>query len=297
MSTTEGETRQGINAVDQAAAAQAAEAETSARAQGWVPKEDFRGDQTKWVGAGEFLEIQERRGVTTTRLRTDLDSVKQQNATLQAQLRAQQAALDALQETVVETKTTDLTATESDLTAQIKAARTANDFDKEEELRDKREEVRRQKARLTVDKSGGTAQAGGEVKDPTKSPEFQEFLKDNPWFETDRVMAAAAVATLAQLNAEGKTKDLTPTQRFALAAEETKKRFGIIGAKAGAQKMEGSRGGGDAGGGDGTDKAYADLPAEAKAACDRQSQRVVGPGKKFKDLASWQKSYTRTYFQ
>jgi len=296
MSTTETEVRKGMN--DGAGTDDTtAQAESQARQAGWVPKEEFRGDPAKWVDATQYLQINGHLRTDRDRIRSDLDNVKQQNATLQAQLRAQQAALDALQETVVETKTVDLSGREAELTAQIKAARTANDFEEEERLRDERDKVRREKEKLAVDKTGGGAQTTSTIPtDPVNTPEFRQFLSDNPWFETDKVMAAASVAILAELNASGVTKNLTPSQRYALAAQKTKERFGIADTR-GAQRMEGSRGGGDAGGTDGTGKSYADLPPEAKAACDRQAQRVVGQGKKFKTEAEWRKSYAATYFK
>lgn len=273
---------------------QITQAETDARERGWVPKEEFRGDQSKWVDAPQYLQINGHLRNDRDRVRADLDQVKQQNSTLQAQLRAQQAALDALQETVVETKTTDLKADEADLTTQIKAARSSGDFDLEESLRDKRDKVRREAEKLSVDKPVDRVNTGG-GEDKTQTPEFRQFLADNPWFESDRVMAAASVAILAELNASGQTKDLTPSQRYALAAQKTKERFGMETKQV--SRMEGSRGGADSGGGDGTGKSYQDLPAEAKAACDRASARVVGQGKKFKTEADWRKSYAQTYFK
>lgn len=274
----------------------AAVVETEAREKGWVPKEEFRGDPTKWTDAPQFLELNKNVRQDRDRLRGDINGLRSQNANLEARLRAQQAALDALQTDVTETKTANLDEQEADLTAQIKEARKSNDFDAEETLRDKREEIRREKAGLTVDKTRQNDQTRSNGKDLTQTPEFQAFLGENPWFESDKVMAAAAVAILSDLNASGKTKDLTPSQRFALVAEETKKRFGIQDRR-GTSKTEGSRGGADAGGGDGTGKSYSDLPADAKAACDKMVARVVGPGKKFKDESAWRKSYAATYFK
>ena len=270
--------------------------EAEAREKGWVPKEEFRGDPTKWTDAQQFLELNKNVRQDRDRLRSDINGLRSANANLEARLRAQQAALDALQADVVETKTATLDDQEADLTAQIREARKSGDFDTEETLRDKREEIRRQKAGLTVDKTRQTDQTRGNGKDAVNTPEFQAFLAENPWFESDKVMAAAAVAILADMNASGRTKDLTPSQRFALVAEETKKRFGIQDRRT-TSKTEGSRGGADSGGGDGTGRTYADLPADAKAACDKLVTKVVGPNKRFKTEAEWRKSYTATYFK
>lgn len=289
MSTEGGDVQNGIDAA-------AVAAQSEARQKGWVPKEEFRGDETKWVDAAEYLTHNKRQRESGERLRADLDGVRQQNAALEARLRASQAAIDALQTDMVETKTVDFEAQELDLTGQIKAARQAGDFELEESLRDKRQEVRDEKRQLSVDKTKSTVQALPNGADPTETPEFKQFLSDNPWFKEDRVMAAASIAILSELNSSGATKDLTPSQRFALAAQKTKERFGVS-ERPRQSKMEGSRGGADAGGGDGTGKTYADLPQDAKDACERQAARVVGQGKRYKTTAEWQKSYTSAYFK
>jgi hypothetical protein len=41
---------------DQRAAQQAIEIEGRAKMQGWVPKDEFKGDPTKWINADEFVK-------------------------------------------------------------------------------------------------------------------------------------------------------------------------------------------------------------------------------------------------
>ena len=43
-------------------------------------------------------------------------------------------------------------------------------------------------------------------------------------------------------------------------------------------------------------KSYADLPPEAKAACEDQARKLVGDGRAFKDTASWRKYYAEVFF-
>ena len=65
----------------------------------------------------------------------------------------------------------------------------------------------------------------------------------------------------------------------------------------GTDKVQGGRGpSGGGGGSGGRQKTYADLPADAKAACDSYASKLVGPGRAHKDLASWQAQYAKDFF-
>jgi len=44
-------------------------------------------------------------------------------------------------------------------------------------------------------------------------------------------------------------------------------------------------------------KSYAALPAEAKAACDAEVNRFVGPGKKYQTADAWRARYAEIYFE
>ena len=67
----------------------------------------------------------------------------------------------------------------------------------------------------------------------------------------------------------------------------------------GSSKALGGNGGtGRSGGGGGgpAGKSYSDLPADAKAYCEKSAGRFVGPGKRYKDVDSWRKGYAKSYF-
>ena len=59
---------------------QPSEAESEARAQGWVPQEDFEGDKSKWVDAAEFV----RRGELFRKIDTQNKELKETKKTLAA---------------------------------------------------------------------------------------------------------------------------------------------------------------------------------------------------------------------
>ena len=50
-----------------------------------------------------------------------------------------------------------------------------------------------------------------------------------------------------------------------------------------------------AGGGGGTTKTYADLPPEAKQACENFAKKLVGPGRAYKTVEEWRKAYVARY--
>lgn len=277
-----------------------AQIESEASELGWVPKERFRGDPAKWTEAKDFLDYGNKAlpalKTVNRRLTREMEEVKAANANYDARLKASEAALKAVSETITETRTVDLKAQEAELTEQIKAARKENDIDLEETLRDERDALRQKinaPVKPAVDNGGNTGQAT--TVDVMKSAEFKQFQKDNPWFEDDQMMAAAAVAAMANLNKTREAANLTLAQKFAHVETEVKKRFGMA-VKPDRSKTEGSRGGADSGGGDGTGKTYADLPSDAKTACDDQGKRFVGAGKKFKTSAEWRSAYCAKYF-
>jgi hypothetical protein len=94
---------------------------------------------------------------------------------------------------------------------------------------------------------------------------------------------------------------MTPRERWDKVSNATKKRFGITDNphREAPPRVEGGRPSGDgaAGGGDSA-HSFDALPAEAKAACNKQSKdaRLVGPGKKYKDVAAYRQYYLSMYY-
>jgi len=64
-------------------------------------------------------------------------------------------------------------------------------------------------------------------------------------------------------------------------------------------KVEGARnGGGDEGGAPASRRgqSYANMPADARRACDDDARRFVGATKRFKTEAEWRSNYAQIYF-
>ena len=280
-----------------------AQIEADAREIGWVPKEQFRGDPSKWTDAQDFLEYGQRAvpalKATNRKLSAEMERIRQQNLDYERRLKANEAALKAVTDTVVETRTTDLKTRQAEIQAELDEAIESNDLKRYNSLRDELDTVKEQiknPPRPAVDTTTNREQAG--PVDIMASPEFARFQQQNPWFQTNTLMSAAAIQAMADLNRQllAENRTLSLAQKFAHVETAVKKAFNMDTRGSGGQQVEPSRGGADSGGGDGTGKTYADLPPDAKAACDEQAQRFVGRGK-FKTTADWRKQYVAKYFE
>lgn len=279
--------------------------EEKARNMGWKPKDEFPGDPEKWVEADEFV----RRGeevlpivqASNRKLRESNEQMNARLIELERQNRANAAALEAIQE---ENRQQTVQTTERSIeviTVEIAAAREAGDVAREFQLIDERNDAKEAlKAAKQKPQVKQTMQQPNGGADPAQTPEFQQFLKDNPWWQTDGVMRAASIEIQNQLYADGQITAATPqADRLAMVAEATLKKFGVKdnGRRQRASRVE-SGGGPGTGGSEGeAGKTYADLPTEAKAACDKAAKRLTfGEGKRYKDLAAWRASYAKTYY-
>lgn len=291
------------------------DAEAQARELGWRPKDEYSGDPAKWVDADQYLKNGEsivpylradRRKLLTTveGLRTRLD---QQEAVI----RANNESMEALKKVTATTRVNQLEDEVRSLRSQLVTARNSGNIETEaqveeqldqtrEQLRDARKQ-RDQPAAPPPPPVNGSTNAGG--RDVTQQPEFQQFLADNPWFQTDEVMAGAAVALMKQKSADPGFLLKTPGQRFAMVAQEIKARFGLDDSNnppptrrdskvEGGNRSEGTR---QRGGGAGSSKrSYSDLSPEARAICDRQAKSLVGPkgsGRAFETIDAWRAHY------
>lgn len=264
-----------------------------ARSLGWAPKEQWKGDAANWVDADVFLE----RGLGIHHVRREAVEAKgraeqlaNDNARMERELRALKATVSALEES-----------READLEAARKETKERLESEYAEALADGNH---KEAARLANEMAETAAAASSPApKDdtttddnkPKLSPEVLAWNDENSDFMKDRRRVALANVVANEMRAGG-------DKRLGKAflddvRDEVEKTLG--GSKRGApSKVEGDRGGrgGEGGSGGGGGKTYADLPAEAKAACDKQAARLVGPGRAHKDQASWRASYARQYF-
>lgn len=176
--------------------------ELTALEQGWVPKDDFQGEEHKWVDAGEFL----RRGELFGKIDAQNRELKETRKTLQA-----------LEQHYLKVQETEYKRALTDLKKQKKEALIENDVEavldvdeKIDELKDEQLKQAQQSARQA---------AAQQTSEP--HPEFVAWTSKNSWYENSKPMRAFADARGQELSGEGKS----PSEVLRLIAEEVRKEF------------------------------------------------------------------------
>jgi hypothetical protein len=269
--------------------------EQEARGMGWVPQEEFRGDSARWVDAETFVE----RGHTV------MPILKKNNERLEKSVKDQQAEIARLsellkngQESIAELQAVHAEATKAavekarrDLTAELKQAKREGDVDREIEIQEGLDELKQQEAKLAsqprqVQQSQST-QAGAEA----VHPEFKGWMADNTWYGTDQRKTMRAMGIAQELRSDPSNDALEGRAFFDKVVEVMEERTGAR--PAGNKVAEPRASGSSSSGG----KSFNDLPSDAKAKCDSQGKKLVGPGRAFKDQAAWRSYYANLYFQ
>lgn len=152
-----------------------------AMAQGWVPKEEFQGDEHKWVDAGEFL----RRGELFKKIEQVSKTAKQAQQTL-AEFKAHYARV----------KETEYQNALRALKSERRNAMAEGDFERVEAIEEKMEGVKTEAASIKEEVA---------VRPPEVHPEVAAWVESNPWYNKDADMRAVADGIALQLNKEGIT--------------------------------------------------------------------------------------------
>lgn len=171
-----------------------------ALAQGWVPKEEYQGDEERWVDYAEFV----RRGELFRKIESQSKEIKEfkralkELATHNVKIREveYQRALDALK-------------------AEKKQALNEGEMDKVVEIDDRLDLVKEQQRQLQQQ------QQFQDVVEPAVHPELQSWMGQNSWYEANRAMRGWADARGAELAGEG----LAPQEVLKTLTKEVKTRF------------------------------------------------------------------------
>ena len=172
--------------------------EQKAMESGWVPKEEFQGDEHKWVDAGEFL----RRGELFKKIE---DQGKQ--------LKDVRSALNELKKLNSQVQEVEYKRALETLKAQKKAALEDGDADAVIAVDDRIDMVKEQQKALQ--------QAPAPSEDGQEHPEFVAWTEQNNWYKTSTPMKAFADALGQELRAAGNS----PSQVLKKVAEEVRKEF------------------------------------------------------------------------
>lgn len=280
---------------------EAPEVEARAKEMGWIPKEEFKGDEAKWIDAATFVE----RGETLLpivkadrrRLEGEVGQLRGQLAQVTSQFQASQEAIEELKAFNANVTKERAKSRRAELHEEIKKAREDEDVEREGELMDELSEVNvilkeQPKARQNPP---ARQQQGGNG-DVQQNPVLQAWMQENSWFGKDPERTHLAQGIAMALRADPANSALVGTKAFLDKVSARVEEIMPSGARRnGHDKVEG--GARSSGGGSGGGKTYADLPADAKEVCEKQAKRLVGEGRAFKTVEDWRKHYVTKYFE
>jgi hypothetical protein len=180
-----------------------AASEALARRRGWVPKEEFEGDATKWVDADTFIE---RGNNFNSTLKKELAAVKAELANFKGTAEA----FKKFHAEAMKGKQSELDTALKQLKSQHREAIRDGDDDAADALEGRMDVLRKDKADLQKELDNPTIEPKGAPDLKTATPEavetLQAWVKDgNEWFENDLPMQAYALKIAEQLAANGET--------------------------------------------------------------------------------------------
>ena len=278
--------------------------EAQARQLGWSPKEHFKGDPKHWVDAETYVnrgeQIMPILRQNNRKLETELTATKSELTALREQLTAAQTAVKELKDFNSLTARDKAKATKADLIRGITEAREAGNVEQEVTLQDQLSETNA--AIREAEKEPTKEEKPAPKADPALAAAketFDAWRRENPWYDDDPVRHGLAEGFAVKLRKDG--TDLVGRAFFdEVAKQVTAFTGGGKREKPPADRVEGGgRGSGQGGGGSSSSgKSYADLPTEAKAACEKFAQRdiSIGKGKTFETLDAWRTHYATEYF-
>lgn len=270
------------------------EQQTAAEEMGWIPATRYKGDAERFVDADEYI----KRGETVLpivkeqnkRLKSELDSVRAANTVNSAALAKAQEAIAAIEERhTIETQRA-VDRAKAEVKAQLRAASEAGDHEGIAELTEQLVELNTAKEEAAAK----PVQRAAPV--VAIDPELIEWQKDNTWYGSDKRRTALALGIADDLRGAGdRSAGITFYNKIAAEVEKEMPMKKVR--EVPASKVEESGRTSEAGRVSARGKSYADLPADARAACDADAKRFVGSGKRYADATAWRQQYVSVYFQ
>jgi hypothetical protein len=225
------------------------DAEDKALRMGWVPKDQFKGDPEKWTDAETFIKRGEE---FLPFLKANNRKLETANNKLAKEVETLKATMQEFGEFHSKTAKREYERAMADIEARQEAAASRRGSGG-------RQATTKEAIELTAE-----VKAKGEPKaDEAPSGPPPEWLEENGWFETDRVMKAAAIEIAQELADTGASKEKQLREVAKRIREEFPHKFeNPRRREPAAVEGGGARRGGVA-------KGWADLPPEAKAAGER----------------------------
>jgi hypothetical protein len=265
--------------------------ESRARDLGWVPQEEYKGDPSTWRSAEDFVERGERIlpivRSHNRKLEGDVARLSAENRKLAEMFKASQESIVELQGFHEQSMKDALARQKLQLAAELQAARDAGDVHAEVDVQTRIAELGKE---APAAKPAARQEERQTPQQPQLDPAIAAWQQTNKWFGTDARKTQVAMGVANLIAAE--EPDLSG-QAFVDRLNQRLAERDQPGS--GHQKVGGGRPSGTGGGGGGRGAGYDALPSDAKEACLRQAKKLVGEGRAFKDLGSWQKYYAEQY--
>lgn len=238
--------------------------EEEARQHGWVPKEEFKGDATRWTDAETFVK----------RADEVMPLLKKQNKALKAEIEAARRDMRKAADHFSKSEQRAYERALEEIKKEQEAAVEAGDLTAHRAASKKLD-------KLIEEKGPDDAPVASE--EEVKEALF-DFRASNRWYDTDAV-ARDYADELAQRH-KAKTVDMSPSDFFTFIAGKVRERFPEL-VKGKEQPrprspVEGGSTGRPSRGG----KSFNDLPVEAQRACDKWVKQGL-----IKDRDAYVKSY------
>lgn len=240
--------------IDTQSQPEARDYEAEARAQGWRPKEEFKGNPDAWTDAETFVR----------RADEVLPLVKKQNANLKREIDDLRKMIRKVTRSEREAHSNAL----AEIRAQMEEAVETGDVAAFKKLDAKADQLRKDIADDTPGMVHG--------EDPQEA--FDTFRESNSWYDKANLASASETEIEARLYADrladkyvkqGLQDSLSPTEFFAKIAEDTEAKFPNLKSKAPRQKPPSDVAGVTRPGLNSKAKTGANLPADARAQATR----------------------------
>lgn len=270
------------------------EQQAAAEKLGWIPASRFKGDPERFIDADAYIE----RGETVLpivkehnkRLQGQVESLTAESAATKAALKAAQDAIEQIEERhSVETQKA-VAAARKQVKEQLAKASEDGDHEGVAELTDQLTQLNAAEEKPPEKKAAAAPPAF------VPHPDLKAWNEENSWFGTSRRKTALALGIAQELREAGEKSVGRPFYDL-VAAEVEKETGGSKKAEPRGDKVEGARNSDEGEVRSGGKKSYANLPADAKTACDADGKRFIGADKKYKTAAEWRQRYAEIYFE
>jgi len=238
--------------------------EKEASAQGWSPKEKWKGSENDWVDAKTFVErgrqILPILQKNNERLLRDLERTKSE----MAELRSATIQFKEFQKQQAEKRETELKSQIARLREEKKQAISSGDGNLVVELDEQIDSLKEEQSQV---KQKAQEEVQKEVQETAVAPELQDWIDNNTWYTTNMNMAAETNNIAARLRQSH--PEYGWSQFLEALDEELEQTFNPekLGRKSKPRTpVEGNKRGSASGSNKG--KSYDDLPSDAKSACD-----------------------------